>query len=133
VSIHYPLSETFTPDGLLLTPHLALQVSTKYGWRPFRFLLDTGADYTVVPESLAELIGIDLTRCRKEHVFGNEDRPVPARVGSITIHLGSEVIALRCHFLNGESAPYLLGRMDLLTRFNIFFHNDRQRITFNPI
>ena len=133
MSIHYPLSEDLTPYGLLLTPLLPLQVSTLYGWRRFRFLLDSGADYTTVPESLAELIGIDITRCPRAQVFGIEDRPVSARVSSITIRLGSETIALRCHFLEGGGASYLLGRMDFFTRFNISFQNDQRLVSFKRI
>jgi predicted aspartyl protease len=133
VSIEYPLTEETTLYGPLLTPHISLEVSTVYGLRPFRFLLDTGAEFTVVPESLAESAGVDLSRCAKEYSLGIEGRPLPARVGSITIRLGSEVFPLRCHFLKAEHTPYLLGRMDLFTRFNIHFQNDQRRISFSRI
>lgn len=107
---------------------MRLQISTIYGWRPYKFLLDSGADFTMVPESLAQLVGVDLARCPREHVAGIEERALPARVGSITIRLGPEIIPVRCHFLKMERTPYLLGRMDLFSRFNIAFQNDQRRI-----
>lgn len=133
MSIHYPLSEEFTPYGPLLTPHIRLQVNTIYGWRPYQFLLDTGADFTVVPESLATLIDLDLRRCPQEYTLGIDDRPLPARVGSITISLGDEIVRVRCHFLKSENTPYLLGRMDLFSRFDIFLRNGQRRVSFTRI
>jgi predicted aspartyl protease len=133
VSTHYPLKLENTPFGPLLTPYIKLELSTVYGWRPYWFLVDTGADYTVLPESLAEAAGVDLTRCIKEFAVGIEGRPIPAKVGSITIRLGSEVLPLRCHILKADETPCLLGRMDLCSHFNIFLYNDQRRITFQHI
>lgn len=127
--IDYPLNEETTPYGPLLTPLILLEVSTLYGWRPFRFLLDTGAELTMVPESLAETVGINLSKCAKEYSLGIEGRPLPAKVGSITLRLGSEILPVRCHFLKAEHTPYLLGRMDLFSRFDIFFHNQQRRVS----
>jgi hypothetical protein len=133
VSIEYPLPETTTPYGPLLIPQIRLKVSTVHGWIPLRFLIDTGADFTMVPATLAPLVGVDLLQCPKEFVSGIEDRPLPVRVGSISICLDIEVIRVRCHFMKRENTPYLLGRMDLFSRFNIAFQNDQKRVSFMRI
>ena len=99
-----------------------------YGWRSHWFLIDTGADFTVVPESLAESVGVDLAQCPKEYSLGIEGRPVPARVGTITLRFGREVLSVRCHFLKSEHTPYLLGRMNLFSQFNVFFHNYQRKV-----
>src|SRR5882672_11771987 len=115
VLIHYPLKLENTSYGPLLTPEIVLELNTVYGWRPFQFILDSGADFTMVPESMAELVGVDLSRCPREHTTGIDERPLPVRVGSITVRLGPEIIPIRCHFLKMERTPYLLGRLDLFS------------------
>jgi len=110
-----------------------VQVSTLFGWRSFQFILDSGADFTMLPEALAGLVGVDLSQCPKQYTSGIEERPLPVRVGSITIRLGPDIIPLRCHFMKMETAPYLLGRMDFFSRYNIFFQNDRRRVIFERI
>ena len=128
VPIHYPLKLENTSYGPLLTPQIEFELSTVYGWRPYSFLVDTGAEFTVVPEYLADLAGVDLMQCAKEYSVGIEGRPSPAKVGTITIRLGSEILSLRCHFLKSKSTPFLLGRMDLFSHFNVLFQNDQRRI-----
>jgi len=133
VSTSYPLKQDNTSYGPLLTPFIELELSTVYGWRPQWFLVDTGAEFTVVPGSIADMTGIDLNRCAKEYSIGIEGRPVPARVGTITLRFGMEVISVRCHFLTAKDTPYLLGRMDLFSNFDIFFHNRQRRVSFTRI
>ena len=129
MSIDYPLREESTVYGPLLTPMIELPMSTIYGWRNARFVIDTGADFTTVPESLAEMTGLDLSKCPRESVMGIEGRLLPARVGSLTLLIGKVPLAVRCHFLKSEMTPYLLGRMDLFSRFNILFNNRARRVS----
>jgi hypothetical protein len=133
VSIDYPLKEESSDYGPLLTPIVRLPMNTLYGWRIGLFVLDTGADFTTVPESLAELLGVDLNSCRKESVMGIEGKAIQARVGSLTLLFDKEPIPIRCHFLKSEKTPYLLGRMDIFSRFNIYFNNRARRVTLTRI
>jgi predicted aspartyl protease len=128
VSIEFPLKDELTIYGPLTTPLIRLAYSTRYGWQDGWFLIDTGADFTAVPESLAEVVGIDLHRCPKESIMGIEGRLIPARVGSLTLLFGGEPLPIRCHFLKSERTPYLLGRMDIFSRFNIYFNNRARRV-----
>jgi hypothetical protein len=130
VSIEFPLKDEFTTYGPLATPLIRLAYSTRYGWQDGWFLIDTGADFTTVPESLAEVVGIDLRACPKESIMGIEGHLIPARVGSLTLLFGGESFPIRCHFLKSERTPYLLGRMDVFSRFNIFFNNRSRRVVF---
>lgn len=133
MSIKFPLKEEITSYGPLPTPLIRLAFSTVYGWQDGWFLVDTGADFTTVPESLATLLGIDLRSCARASVLGIEGRPIPARVGSLTLLFGKESLPVRCHFLKSERTPYLLGRLDIFPRFNIQFNNRARRVAFSRI
>ena len=128
MSIKFPLKQEVTSYGLLPTPLVRLAFSTLYGWQDGWFLIDTGADFTTLPESIAEVLGLDLRSCPRESVMGIEGHPVSAHVGSITLLFGEEACPVRCHFLKSERTPYLLGRMDVFSRFNIFFDNRRRKV-----
>ncbi len=131
MSIEFPLKEEITPYGPLLTPLIRLSMSTIYGWQDGWFILDTGADFSTLPESMAPLLGVDLRGCAKEPVVGIEGHRISARVGSVTLLFGKEACVVRCHFLKSEKTPYLLGRMDIFSRFDIHFYNKNRKILFS--
>jgi len=131
VSIQFKLKEEITPYGPLLTPLVRLAFNTVRGWQDGWFLIDTGADFTTVPESVADLVGIDLSRCPKEFVIGIDGRSTPVRVGSLTLQIGKHVSPVRCHFLKADHGAYLLGRMDVFSRFDINFKNRKHRVIFS--
>ena len=58
--IEFPQREIKTELGVLLDPTLELPVKTPGGYRRFRFLLDSGADFTMMPRSAARQLGLTL-------------------------------------------------------------------------
>jgi hypothetical protein len=133
MSVEFPLREDHTSYGPLLTPMIRLAMHTVYGWQFGWFVLDSGADFTSLPESLAEDLGVHLASCPLEGVRGIEGRILPARVGTVVLAFGKELIAVRCHFLKSKNAPYILGRMDVFSRFNIYFNNKARKVVFTAI
>ena len=133
MSTQFKLKEEITSYGPLLTPQVWLAFNTVYGWQDAWFLIDTGADFTTVPEAVADLVGIDLSKCPKEFVIGIDGRSTPVRVGSLTLQIGRHICPVRCHFLKADHSAYLLGRMDVFSRFDIDFRNRKHRVIFTPI
>lgn len=56
--------------GRLFYPMVRIELRTISGWKPFEFLIDTGADMTTVPESLLPLLGITVTKAKQTKTLG---------------------------------------------------------------
>ncbi len=107
----------FRPIALVEFKH-----RTKDIWIPVPMIIDTGADYSILPRSFAPLLGIDLAVECIEHqtlgIGGTEKiflcRRQIARIGkySRTIPLG---------FLDRETGPTLLGRHECFETFRVIF------------
>ena len=96
--------------GPVAHPTIILPVRTAAGYEEWRFVLDSGADFTLVPGS-----------------------GVSAQLAEITLRIGDVEFGVPCLFSSNENTPYLLGRMGLFSRFNITFDNRRRKIVLEEI
>ncbi len=126
--IEFPLGESETEFGPLVDPTIVLPVKTLKGYRPFEFILDSGADYTMVPRHMAAKVGVDLAAARKLRIKGIEGSGVAAGMAQMTVRIGPHDVELPCLFSFGERVPFLLGRMGFFSRFNVTFDNRRRKI-----
>ena len=131
--IEFPLSEKRTRFGLLPDPKITIHVRTTSGYLPYRFLLDTGADVSMVPLSMAEDLGIDLARCPADQCSGIEGRPLRVYHASIAVRIGHVELSLPCLISETDTTPFLLGRAGLFARFTITFDTRRKRIVLTEI
>lgn len=56
--------------GRLFYPIVRVELRTTEGWRPFEFLVDTGADVTTVPIHLLPLLGIQKRNLKSGETLG---------------------------------------------------------------
>lgn len=132
-SITFPLKDKVTSIGVVPDPKITLLVLTRYGYEPFNFLLDTGADCTMAPASLAEDVGIDLQTCPIVRSCGVEGEGLITYVSKIKIMIGSDELEIRCLFSEKETTPYIIGRMDIFSHYNITFDNANKTIVLSKI
>ena len=133
MSIEFPFSVSRTPLGTLLTPIIPVEILTVRGFVQFQFLLDSGADFTLVPRHVADLVGVDLKRASAMRTFGIEGGGIRVFIGRITIRIGPETLRIRSFFSERDDAPFLLGRMDLFTKFKIELGPKKKKIRFTKI
>jgi hypothetical protein len=133
VSIEFPYRYKESPFGRLPDPLATIFVCTWYGWRPFDFLVDSGADVTMVPKSLAEWVGVDLKKLPRLRSYGVEGKGVQAHHGSLRIRVSKDEFTIPCLFSSQERTPLLLGRAGLFNRFTIVFDNKLKSIHFRPL
>lgn len=131
--IEFPLAEIPTPFGLLLNPTLTLVVKSRRGDFLFRFLVDSGADVSMMPRSAADTLGVDLAGCRRMEAGGIEGGGVPGWGDQIRLQVGDLEISIPCFFSSREDTPYLLGRAGFFQHFNVTFDNRRKMIVLDPI
>lgn len=133
MSIEYPLPKIRTPLGTVADPTIPIEVLTTSGYRIYDFLLDTGADCTLVPKFMAQLTGVDLSTCKRTHSFGIEGKGVVVYIGIIDIKIAKYHLKIKCLFSEEETTPFILGRMGIFSKFNIFFDNKHKRIKLSRI
>lgn len=71
--VEFPLGTKVISLGVVSNPVIPLPVLTRSGYVPFDFLIDTGADCSMIPASIAETeLGVKLSRCPQDLFFGIE-------------------------------------------------------------
>lgn len=132
--IEFPLGTKVISLGRVAEPVVPLWLRTRQGYLPFDFLVDTGADCSMLPAAIAETdLGINLARCPQEIFFGIEGTGVRVYRGRITLKIGPHPLQVRCVFSPHEHTPLILGRLDLFRHFSITFDNRRHRIRFTKL
>lgn len=103
------------------------------GFESFLFLLDTGADFTMLPSSFAHRAGLTLGRLPTRQVYGIEEKGLVVRVGSLLLRIGSVSFKAVALFSPVDTSPLILGRQGFFDSFNIRFDNRRRVIHLTPI
>jgi len=91
--------------------------------------VDSGADITLIPKSVGELLGFKIDENDKVvEIKGIGERGVPIIVKKIKIGLGGKFSDARVGWALIEEVPLLLGRMDVFNLFNITFKKNKKTI-----
>ncbi|MBI2982174.1 MAG: retropepsin-like domain-containing protein [Deltaproteobacteria bacterium] len=105
---------------------------THEGFKLYDFLVDSGADFTLLPRRFASEIGINLKRCEPSTTLGVEGRGITIYHSSVVLRIGNYQSKIRCAFAQHDRIPPLLGRLDVFSKYNITFHARRRSIIFQP-
>lgn len=96
-----------------------------------RMYLDSGADITLLPKSIGDLLKFEVTDDIKE-MRGVLDIPVPIIIKNINIKLCDIEFPARVAWAMVEEVPLLLGRMDIFDKFEIVFMQKEKKIVLYP-
>lgn len=107
-----------------VVPKITIPVKTKFGYRKEVFLLDTGADITMLPCGARELFGGPFEESNRL-VYGIEGIGISIFKSKIGMKICEKEIDVRCVFSQRDNIPFILGRLDILDRFNIHFYNNK--------
>jgi len=114
--------QTNTIFGKIFYPALIVDVYfPSLSYQPFEFILDSGADCTMVPRTMATLAGVQLPEKPDAYVTGIARRRMPAYSGKLKMRIGQEEFEIRCLFTESDRTPFLLGRVDFFSIFDIAF------------
>jgi len=93
---------------------------------PQLFYVDSGADVTLIPKSIGDLLGLTLASPREiREIKGIGERGVPIVIRRLQLQVGSKVFPARVAWCLLEEVPLLLGRLDCFRLFEITFRHDR--------
>jgi len=127
---HFPLNQKHTELGIIPDPVVPVPVLTAYGYQKFDFLLDTGADCSIMPKSVAKDLGIKLSTLPTMRFCGIEGGGITAHLGKITVKITDTPVEITCAFSSNEKSPFIIGRKDIFSVFNIEFDNRSKVIRF---
>ena len=112
-------------------------------WRPFTtailsykdqlveldFLVDSGADFTVVPKSVGEQLGFETPTKAVDHFMGAGGGVVPYVLKRVRLQIGEIPIIGRIAWALEEVTP-VLGRLDVFDQLSVSFDRQRKRAIF---
>ena len=92
-------------------------------WISYNMIVDTGADYTILPSSDAIDLGVDLKKeCQTFETRGvGGTETVYFLKKKIKIKIGNFVRKIPVGFLSRDDIPELLGRQKCLNKFKVLF------------
>jgi predicted aspartyl protease len=128
--VEFPLSPLKRKDGVVPEPIIPIGISTRDGYKLYDFLVDSGADFTLLPRSLADEIGIDLKKCPTSKTLGVEGKGIKIHHSQVRIRIGHLENRIRCAFAPHDHIPPLLGRLDIFSSYNITFSAEKMSIIF---
>ncbi len=119
--------------GKIFNPYVRIPVKTSFSWQDLWFLVDSGADTTMLTVSIADQLRLDIDKTKKTQLFGIGEKSVSAYPGKIMIKIGKYTVDLRIYFIDSEDTTLLLGRLDFFDRFNVCFDSKHEQVVFNRI
>jgi len=117
-------SETSRVFGQVKRPiaQVSFWSDTRIRWLNYTMIVDTGADYTLLPNSAADDLGVNLERESMQFkTFGIGGSETVYLVKRYKIKIGSKEMFIPLGFLSRDDIPPLLGRQDCLNNLNLLF------------
>jgi len=91
-------------------------------WVEILMLVDSGADYSLLPKFYAQNLGIDLKKdCKKFNTSGIGGEEQVYLLEKQKVKLGAWQLKVPVGFLERDNIPPLLGRQEFLERFKVTF------------
>lgn len=99
-------------------------------WEKIRMLVDTGADFTILPRYLAVLLDIDLKKeAQKITTSGVGGDQAVYLFSNLEVKVGGFLREIPVGFSESNKIPPLMGRHHFFETFQVEFFKD-QKITF---
>jgi len=117
--------------GLIYRPYVdvLLEKKDKSGWRKATMVVDTGADYTILPRSYADYLAIDVAQdCIAHDTHGVGGVETVYLYRGLLVKLGGFERKIPVGFLEKDDVPPLLGRHEFFETFRSLF--EKHTVTF---
>ena len=111
---------------MIFRPFIEVQLyaGNKREWILVEMLVDTGADYTMLPMRYAGILGIDLNMdCKAKITSGIGGKETMHMHGSLDIRIGAWQKKIPVGFLSRNDVPPLLGRLKCLEDLEVVMKN----------
>nr|QNO52349.1 hypothetical protein CJELADDK_00028 [Methanosarcinales archaeon ANME-1 ERB6] len=117
--------------GRIYRPVARVKLKSENEWYPSWMYIDSGADITLIPRSVGDLLGFEVERERIVDISGVGGGNVPVIIKEIMIDIGGGIFDARVAWALIEDVPPLLGRMDVFLIFEAIFKEWEKVVVFN--
>jgi len=140
VKFYYQPVATISPDEgreqFILRPLIPILIVGRSDGALFTALVDTGADNTILPKTVAEYLNIPLQPCEGPAPVAFGGTQLGMHYGEATFHLrdGGESSHWRCRVLfhEGEDEVAVLGQEGFLEYFTAVFDGEAGTLELRP-
>jgi hypothetical protein len=116
---------TRTPEGKVSRPQALVDLKLPDGsYQPMSFIVDSGADVTILPFSAGDMLGKEVKKGERFPIGGIQGS-LDVYLHEIEAELGGHGFRMTVAIAESDTVPYLLGRMNTFDVFDITF---KQRI-----
>ena len=118
--------------GRIFRPLIAISLFTaKSMWEPFDFLVDSGADVSMLPFGMVEVLGLQLDKKNETESRGIGGFKVKTWRVKIPIRIGEWELEIPAVVTSDNLTPLILGRLGTLDReFSWIFDHEKRKIVF---
>lgn len=96
---------------------------------PEIFYVDSGADVTLIPRSIGEILGFKVKSLREiSEIKGIGERGIPIVIRDVVLEINKIKIKTKIAWSLVEEVPLLLGREDFFKYFDIIFAKNKRTI-----
>jgi len=93
--------------------------------------VDSGADVTLLPRSVGELLGFEIHKGEEiKEVKGLGNSRVPIVIRKVFMKIGEKKFEARVAWGLTEDVPLVLGRLDVFNKFDILFKEREEKVVF---
>lgn len=116
-----------------LRPYAEVQLDVRGRLTPFDFLVDSGADRTVINYSLGRALGFNLQTEESSLKIGGVGGTTAGRLRMLDLWIGEVKILTEVIWIQSDHVPLLLGQKDVFDTFNITFSKSAQQVIFSLV
>lgn len=121
--------------GIIKKPFGTMRITHNSCTIKGNFLIDSGADITIIPYQLGEK-GLGFFLGKGEEVInlgGAGGGVIPTVLKDVEMELAGEKIEIRIAWALVDTVPLILGRIDIFEKFHIEFREDEGVVIFEKV
>jgi len=127
--IEFPFEKRYSDNlGKILKPYIPVNIIGPKKSVNIFMLLDSGADISMIPYSVGEIIGLDLDMEKHSEVQGIGESSVPYILSNIKLNIREFKLSIRVGWALIEEVPFILGRLDFFQAFSVEFRSFENKI-----
>ncbi len=124
-------SKKLGPEKTTLRPYAEVQLEISGQRIFFDFLIDSGADRTVINRPLGIALGFEANSHDKGINLGGIGGRTNGFLRPLTLWIGDTKIKTEVIWIQSDSVPLLLGQLDIFDKFEITFSKAKGNIFFD--
>lgn len=105
--------------------------STRGSWLSHAMIVDSGADFSVLPKSVGEFLGMRKTATDRLHHVGAVGGAIWVVMRRVSMRIGPHEFTADAGWASTDAVPALLGRADVFDRFDVVFRQADRRVEFH--